>query len=167
MTSRSCGGTMKSNGGPQERSMLPLNDPRWKALHGGYRTPYDASVALARLERGEDVWEELWQELHHQGDVGDASYASVPHLVRICSALPERDSNLYELVSTIEVERHRRSNPQVPEWLWRDFQRRRVGDRRVARRTGSLVRSLCVRHRAVWRLRSPVAAHAPESFWSP
>lgn len=44
--------------------MLSLDDPRWKHLQGGDRVPYDASVALARLARGEDVWDELWQELH-------------------------------------------------------------------------------------------------------
>ncbi len=103
--------------------MLPLNDPRWKTLTGGYRVPYDASVPLARLERGEDVWDELWEELHHQGDVGDASYASVPHLVRICGALPRRDWNVYALVSTIEVERHRKSNPPLPEWVGADYER--------------------------------------------
>jgi hypothetical protein len=31
----------------------------------------------------EPAWDELWEELHHQGDVGEASYASVAHLVRI------------------------------------------------------------------------------------
>lgn len=103
--------------------MLPLTDPRWKALKGGYKVPYDASAPLARLEAGEDVWEELWQELHHQGDVGEASYASVPHLVRICGALPSRDWNVYALVSTIEVERHRKSNPPVPEWVRADYER--------------------------------------------
>lgn len=103
--------------------MVPLTDLRWKALKGGYKVPYDASAPLARLEAGDDVWEELWQELHHQGDVGEASYASVPHLVRICAALPSRDWNVYALVSTIEVERHRKSNPPLPEWIRADYER--------------------------------------------
>lgn len=102
--------------------MLPLTDPRWKALKGGYKVPYDASAPLARLEAGDDVWEELWQELHHQGDVGEASYASVPHLVRICAVLPSRDWNVYALVSTIEVERHRKSNPPLPEWVRTEYE---------------------------------------------
>ena len=103
--------------------MLPLSDPTWKSLKGGYKVPYDASVPLARLESGHDVWDELWQELHHQGDVGEASYAAVPHLVRICAALPRRDWNVYALVSTIEVERHRKSNPPLPEWVRADYQK--------------------------------------------
>jgi hypothetical protein len=97
--------------------MLPFDDTRWTELKGGYKVPFDVSPVLARLECGEDVWDELWQELHHQGDVGEASYAAVPHLVRIAGRLPSRDWNIYALVSTIEVERHRRSNPPVPNWL--------------------------------------------------
>jgi hypothetical protein len=97
--------------------MLPLDDPRWSELLGGYKTPYDPSDALRRLEKGEQVWDELWQELHHQGDVGEASYATVPHLVRIAKFLPRRDWNFYGLVATIEIERHRKSNPPLPNWL--------------------------------------------------
>ena len=97
--------------------MLSLDDPRWKQLEGGYRVPYDASVPISRFERGEDVWKELWEELHHQGDVGEASYAAVPHLVRIAAARSSRDWNLYALASVIEVERHRRRNPPLAPWL--------------------------------------------------
>jgi hypothetical protein len=59
----------------------------------------------------------LWNELHHQGDVGEASYASVPHLVRIHKLNRTLDWNLYALISTIETERHRKSNPILPNWL--------------------------------------------------
>ena len=97
--------------------MLPLNDPRWKELDGGYRIPFDASVPLKAMEAGADVWSELWDELHHQGDLGLASYAAVPHLVRIAAAASFRNWNLYALVSTIEIERHRKSNPAIPTYL--------------------------------------------------
>lgn len=102
--------------------MLPLFDPKWASLKGGYRVPYDASDALSRLERGEDVWEELGDELHHQGDVDEASYAAVPHLVRIAAQQDRRDWNFYGLVSIIEVERHRQSNPPLPDWLSDDYE---------------------------------------------
>jgi len=101
--------------------MLSLTDPRWRTLKGGYRTLYDASGALSRLEQGSDVWEELWDELHHQGDVGEASYAAVSHLVRIWQDAPRRDWNLYGLVGLIEIERHRKSNPPIPDWLSVDY----------------------------------------------
>jgi hypothetical protein len=101
--------------------MMSLDDPRWGDLKGGYKIPYDASGPLRRLEAGADVWDELWQELHHQGDVGEASYAALPHLVRIARTLRYRDWNFYGLVSTIEVERHRKSNPPLPAWLAEDY----------------------------------------------
>jgi len=97
--------------------MLSLDDPRWETLSGGYRIPYNPTPALRRLESGEDVWDALWEDLHHQGDIGDASYAAVPHIVRIGKALPKRDWNFYGLVSVIETERHRKTNPQPLDWL--------------------------------------------------
>jgi hypothetical protein len=97
--------------------MLSLTDPIWPQLEGGYRAPYDASIALARMERGESVWDELWQELHHQGDVGAASYAAIPQIVRIYDVRREFDWNLYALAATIEIERHRKDNPALPDWL--------------------------------------------------
>jgi len=101
--------------------MISLDDPKWRDLDGGYRVRYDASVDLKKLEAGEDVWEVFWNELHHQGDVGEASYAAVPHLVRIAESAPKRDWNLFGLVSIIEVERHRKGNPPVPSWLEADY----------------------------------------------
>jgi hypothetical protein len=96
--------------------MISLDDAVWPTLSGGYRKPYDVSNALRRMEAGENVWEELWEELHHQGDLGEASYAAVPQLVRICGAR-DTDWNLYAITATIEVERHRASNPPIPVWL--------------------------------------------------
>ena len=66
--------------------MLGYDDPIWKELKGGYKVLYNPTVALQKLENGismSEAWDELWQELYHQGDVGVASYASVPQLVRI------------------------------------------------------------------------------------
>lgn len=94
--------------------MLPLDDPRWSKLTGGYRVAYNAAPALKRMERGEDVWSELWNELHHQGDLGEASYAAVPHLVRIAREASERRVDFYSLAATIESERTRQGNPPVP-----------------------------------------------------
>jgi hypothetical protein len=105
----------------REITVLSLDDPRWQELHGGYKVPYDASSALKRLERGEDVWDELWQELHHQGDLGEASYAAVPQLVRIAEATERRDWNFYALLSCIEVQRHLKTNPPIPDWLEKDY----------------------------------------------
>ena len=54
--------------------MLNVDDIRWTKLAGGYRVPYDPRAALRKLASGTEVseaWKELWQELHHQGDVGE------------------------------------------------------------------------------------------------
>jgi hypothetical protein len=100
--------------------MLDIDDPHWEALLGGYRRPYDPRPALAKLRSGTNdamVWEELWNELHHQGDVGEASYAAVPHLVSIYGERPSADWNVYAIVTIIELARKHGSNPDVPTWL--------------------------------------------------
>ena len=101
--------------------MLSLDDAIWKELHGGYGVPYDASITLRSMKDGVDVWEELWNELHHQGDVGIASYAAIPQIVCIAGTEATRDWNFYGLLATIEVERHRKSNPALPSWLKADY----------------------------------------------
>lgn len=116
------------------KKMLGFDDTRWKELEGGYRSRYDASIALRSIQDGIDVWGELWNELHHQGDVGLASYAAVPQLVRIAGSSKCRDWN-FGLIATIEVERHRKSNPSIPKWLkpsydnaWSKVSKIAVGD---------------------------------------
>lgn len=101
--------------------MLSLEDIKWQEFHGGYRVPYNASAALRSMQDGIDVWDELWEELHHQGDVDIASYASVPQLVGIASTRIARDWNFYGLLATIEIARHRKGNPAVPAWLKADY----------------------------------------------
>lgn len=99
--------------------MIPLNDSRWAVFDGGYRIPYDASIPLTQLETAateeeiKAVFTELWNELHHQGDVGLASYFSVPHLIRIAKEKKLFDYNVPGLVTTIEIERHN-DNPKLP-----------------------------------------------------
>ena len=100
--------------------MLSFDDPRWGQLRGGYRTPYDPRKALLSLQRGTDVsavWSELWEELHHQGDVGEASYATVPHLVRIHGARDTLEGNGYAFAVVIERARREHENPEMPPWL--------------------------------------------------
>ena len=100
--------------------MLEFNDPRWSELEGPCRTLFDPRPLLQRLESCRDtqaVWSELWDGLRHQGDVGVASYAAIPHLVRIHQARGIPDSNTYALVGAIELDRAFEDNPEVPGWL--------------------------------------------------
>jgi hypothetical protein len=99
---------------------MRLDDGRWRQLHGGYRVPFDPRPLLGQLESDADApsaWTRLWEELHHQGDVGEASYAAVPHLVRIHIARGVPDWNTYALVATIDLARARGENPPLPSWL--------------------------------------------------
>lgn len=100
-----------------------MNQPDWTNLKGGYGKPYDPRPVIDEIRASslnQAAWKELWDELHHQGDVGEASYAAVPLLVTACSE-SNRDWNFYGLVSTIETERHRCKNPSLPSWLTDDY----------------------------------------------
>ena len=106
--------------------MLSLDDNRWNNLTGGYRIKCDPRPLLAKLEseqNRETAWRELWEELHHQGDVGEASYTSVPHLVRIHRKSGIVDWNTYAIVAIIELARGKGNNPEVPKWLEDDYRR--------------------------------------------
>ena len=104
--------------------MLKLDDKSWQNLEGGYRTPFDARPLLSNLDTNKDTktaWHDLWEGLHHQGDVGEASYAAVPHLVRIYRKGGVIDWNTYAIVAVIELARNRGKNPEVPKWLEEDY----------------------------------------------
>lgn len=99
---------------------MKLTDNIWKTLEAGYKIPYDASISLRQLEATNDIntinliWEELWNELHHQGDVGIASYLSLPQLVRIGKQKGIYNWNILGLCCVIEQQRHLGSNPLLP-----------------------------------------------------
>lgn len=99
---------------------MNLDNEIWKGLEGGYRTPYDVSIPLAELEqtkqpeRVKEILEEFWNELHHQGDVGIASYLAIPQLVRIAKQKSLTDSSLLALCAVIEQQRHLGENPELP-----------------------------------------------------
>ncbi|MES2734520.1 MAG: hypothetical protein V4714_22420 [Bacteroidota bacterium] len=106
--------------------MLPLEDPHWKSFTAGYGIEYDASVPLRQLEQAKTsaerkpIFKELWGELHHQGDVGVASYLAVPHLIRIAREQKIADWNILALVAVIEIARHQ-ENPPLPKEYEKDY----------------------------------------------
>lgn len=84
----------------------------------------DPRPLLANLENRletEATWHELWDDLHHQGDVGEPSYAAVPHLVRIYRHHDTPDWNTYAIVAIIDLARDKGNNPAVPGWLEADY----------------------------------------------
>lgn len=93
-------------------------------MTGGYKVPFDPRPLLRRLETDRDtteVWHELWGELYHQGDVGEASFAAVPFLISNYRSRGVLDWNTYAIVAVIEVARKRGKNPDVPRWIADDY----------------------------------------------
>ena len=99
---------------------MELEDRNWGLLEGGYRIPYDASKPLRKLKGAEnanerqEIFDELWENLHHQGDVGMASYLAIPHLIDICIESKFLDWNFIGLCVTIENCRLNGENPELP-----------------------------------------------------
>ncbi|WP_426014657.1 hypothetical protein [Caulobacter sp. DWR2-3-1b2] len=122
---------------PMEPLPIDLSDERWGELQSAFRRSYDVRPALRRLaSRDAAVWDEFWEELHHQGDVGEASYAAIPAIVRIYTEQAQQpDWNVYALAATIEEARHGNDNPAIPPWLaanydlgWADLEARALAE---------------------------------------
>ena len=95
----------------------------WSCMLGGYKISYDPRAAISELlsdSAQQRAWDELFENLHHQGDVGEASYASIPILVDKFRDNP-RPWQFYCLISIVEAERHSDSNPVVPDWLYDSY----------------------------------------------
>ncbi len=104
---------------------MRFDDPRWDGLAGGYGDPYDPRPALRRLAAQpaeKSAWDELWEQLHHQGDLGVASYCAVPALADLSRRWGSTGWHPFALAATIEVERHLERNPDVPKWLDDEYQ---------------------------------------------
>ena len=101
--------------------MIDLGDERWSELRGGYKVIYDPRPALRALALRYDdktIWNELWEELHHQGDVGGASYAAIPEIVRISAEHVPANWATYGLAAVIEEARLAdERNPPIPDWI--------------------------------------------------
>jgi hypothetical protein len=106
---------------------LDLDNKIWTTLNGGYKIPYDASIQLKQLRKVDTkdlmipIFEELWEELHHQGDVELASYYSVPQLISICIDKKSLDYNFIGLCVTIEICRLSETNPIIPKELEQEY----------------------------------------------
>ena len=99
---------------------MNLENNIWSTLAGGYKVTYDASVPLKQLLLTNDktevdiVFADLWDNLHHQGDVGLASYLSVAHIVSACIDKKSFDWNYIGLPLVIEQCRLSERNPVLP-----------------------------------------------------
>jgi hypothetical protein len=98
--------------------MLSFDHKRWQNLEGGYREKFDPRPQLSKLLANNNtklVWHELREGLHHQVDVGEASYAAVPHLVQIYRERRNFDWKTYAIVGVVELAREQRTKSQGAE----------------------------------------------------
>jgi hypothetical protein len=100
--------------------LLPLEDSRWATYRSGYRIPYDVVPIIRQLQRDgatEKFWEEVWTELHHQGDVGEATYALVPYLVDFQARHRDLDERLLHFCVLVDLQQPENNNPPIPPEL--------------------------------------------------
>jgi hypothetical protein len=72
---------------------------------------------LTKLQSGvmsEGDWDILWDDLHHQGDIGEASYAVVPYLVEFARNAQVIAWHVFGFTAVVELERTENRNPPVP-----------------------------------------------------
>lgn len=80
---------------------------------------------IERLEKSEpndsDLWWEIWDKLHHQGDVWISSYVAVPKIFEIYKKREWLDANLPAIFAVIENCRQQEKNPALPNWLEKEY----------------------------------------------
>jgi len=98
--------------------LLPLTDKKWANYRTGYnRQLLDTPLWLQELlgnKFSESHWDYLWDELHHQGDVGEASYAVVPYLAQYAKATKSTVWHIWGFPVVVELARLDGNNPEIP-----------------------------------------------------
>lgn len=106
--------------------MIPLDSDGWGALEDAYGPAAGIPGLLRQLaadpaptsDYRAEPWFSLWSDLCHQDDVYTASYAAVPHIVRICLAAEGPvDAGFFALPACIEIARARDRGPALPARL--------------------------------------------------
>lgn len=90
--------------------MLALESSRWSELRHAYGAASNIPSLLSQLSalpesKGEaEPWFSLWSALAHQGDVFDASFAAVPHVVCAAAVNPlQADSVYFQFPAWVEI----------------------------------------------------------------
>jgi hypothetical protein len=109
--------------------MISLDDKEWLELQDAYGSAKNIPSLLSAAEAdpspkrdgNEEPWFSLWSALCHQDKVYSASFAAVPHLLRIASAAPWPFAwDLIGLSICIEIARVRH-NVEIPSNLEREY----------------------------------------------
>jgi hypothetical protein len=104
--------------------MLSLDSPRWSELQHAYGHASDIPALLGQLESVPDSdgtnepWFSIWSALAHQGDVYSASFAAVPHVVRVLASSPDRAGGVYfHFPAWVEICRQKNGTAVPPDLL--------------------------------------------------
>ena len=106
--------------------MLPLDSQEWSQLQDAFGAATNIPSLLDQLAANplphrdyrDEPWFSLWSSLCHQENVYDASYAAVPHIVRIGTAAPAPiDFGFFQLPACIEIARKKGRGPDLPPQL--------------------------------------------------
>jgi len=98
--------------------MLPLKSQRWKDLDHAYGDATDLPELLHRLASGyDDVLDDVFGAVCHQGSVYSASFAAVPHLLQVAlhASDPEWRAQVLILIGSIKASTDYRTATPVPE----------------------------------------------------
>ena len=104
--------------------MLTLDDLRNRKLLGGYRAPCDVVTIIKNVlaePYDRAAWDTFWQELYHQGDIGEASLSAIPILANKLIEESYDGADLWAYVGSIQIAKGQRDNPDIPEWLSKDY----------------------------------------------
>jgi hypothetical protein len=102
--------------------VIPLDSEFWNQLKHAYGPASDIPGLLRHLSQNtgpmsgykDEPWYSLWSSLCHQGDVYNASYAAVPHIVQIgIKASGALDSGFFLLPACVEIARNSKRGPEV------------------------------------------------------
>lgn len=109
--------------------MLELDDPRWSEIPDAYNHGEKIPRLLKQLQSNpspkgptDEPWFSLWSSLCHQGTIYPASFAAVPHIIRIGHAASGPiDKNFFLLPKEIFVTQIQGNSIDVPGELWAPF----------------------------------------------
>lgn len=114
-----------------KKSMLELDNSKWSQLTDAYGSASKIPTLLKQIShnpepktsRRDEPWFSLWSSLCHQGDVYTASYASVPHIMRIALDNESKllSSDFFLLPAAIEIARVRHRGPDLPKELESEY----------------------------------------------
>jgi hypothetical protein len=90
--------------------LLSLESNRWSELQHAYGDASNIPALLSQLinlpssNGDEEPWFSLWSALAHQGDVYDASFAAVPHVIHAAASNPlKADAVYFQFPAWVEI----------------------------------------------------------------